>query len=419
MSGNQLEEKVASSSELPTEQAVTALRDVILGDYPNDAESIKAKELAIQKLSDLYANEKDAAALKELLTELRPLFSAFTKAKTAKVVRTIIETIARVPDSTQLQLEVCKEQVEWAKSEKRTFLRQRIEARLANLYLGSKDFSAALALISRLLSEVKRLDDKLLLLDIHLLESRTHHALRNLPKAKAALTAARTAANAIYVPPAAQAEIDLQSGTLHAEEKDYKTAYSYFFEAFEALNSLDDPKATLALKYMLLSKVMMKDADDVPSLVSSKAGLKHAGTDVDAMLAIAKAYKERSLQDFQAALSAHEAQLMGDPIVRAHLSALYDTLLEGNLARLIEPFSRVEIAHLAELIQLPVDLVLNKLSQMILDKKFAGTLDQGAGCLEVFEDAPPDAVYPAALDTFANMSRVVDTLFLRSQKIVV
>lgn len=45
MSGQKLTEQVASSSELPTEQAVASLRDVILGKNSNDAESVKAKEL--------------------------------------------------------------------------------------------------------------------------------------------------------------------------------------------------------------------------------------------------------------------------------------------------------------------------------------------------------------------------------------
>jgi hypothetical protein len=44
MSGAQLEEKVASSIELPTQQAIEVLRDIILGEYPNDADSLKAKE---------------------------------------------------------------------------------------------------------------------------------------------------------------------------------------------------------------------------------------------------------------------------------------------------------------------------------------------------------------------------------------
>jgi len=443
-----------STNSPPPAAALESLRSVALGDPTNsDAEVAKIKDRAIQKLSDVYAAVGNAEAVAGLLTELRPSFATLPKAKTAKIVRTVIDTMAKVPDSTQLQLEVCKEQVEWAKQEKRTFLRQRIEARLANLYLEIRDFTSALSLISTLLTEVKRLDDKLLLVDIHLLESRVHHALRNLPKAKAALTAARTAANSIYIPPSLQAEIDLQSGTLHADERDYKTAYSYFFEAFEQKNALDDPKAVFCLKYMLLCKIMMNDSEEVPSIISGKAGLKYIGlqvgcdtglppphpslpetsvfqpigthrfgnflSQIDAIKAVAKAHQDRSLSDFQVAIDGHKAELVEDPIVHTHLSELYGTLLEQNLCRLIEPFTRVEIQHIADLIKLPLKDVEQKLSLMILDKKFAGTLDQGAGCLEVFEPPTEDAIYPTALKTFGNMERVIESLFVRSQKIIV
>ena len=71
------------------------------------------------------------------------------------------------------------------------------------------------------------------------------------------MTSARTAANSIYCPPQLQARLDLQSGILHAEDKDYTTAYSYFFETFENMSTQDDPDALGALKYMLLCKVML------------------------------------------------------------------------------------------------------------------------------------------------------------------
>lgn len=54
---------------------------------------------------------------------------------------------------------------------------------------------------------------------------------------------------------------------------------------------------------MILCKVLNETASEVPALLSSKIGLRHAGVDLEAMATIAKAAKIRSLEDFQAAVS--------------------------------------------------------------------------------------------------------------------
>nr|NVI77869.1 regulatory particle non-ATPase 6 [Cucujiformia] len=225
-----------------------------------------------------------------------------------------------------------KECIEWAKEERRTFLRQSLEARLIALYFDTGMFAEALLLGSTLLKELKKLDDKNLLVEVQLLESKTYHALSNLPKARAALTSARTTANAIYCPPKMQAALDLQSGILHAaDERDFKTAYSYFYEAFEGFDSVESSKALTALKYMLLSKIMLNNPEDVQQIVSGKLAIKYAGRDIDAMKAVAQASHKRSLADFQQAVKMYKHELEDDVIVRAHLGTLYDNMFEQNL----------------------------------------------------------------------------------------
>lgn len=43
------------------------------------------------------------------------------------------------------------------------------------------------------------------------------------------------------------------------------------------------------------------------------------------------------------ALTEYTKELRDDPIINTHLAKLYDNLLEQNLIRVIEPFSRVQV----------------------------------------------------------------------------
>jgi 26S proteasome regulatory subunit N6 len=218
----------------------------------------------------------------------------------------LIDYFSDIPNSTDTQIAVTKENIEWARGEKRIFLKQNLETRLIGLYYDTRAYREALPLIDTLLMELKRLDDKMILTEVHLLESRVNHAISNFPKAKASLTSARTSANAIYCPPLLQAQLDLQSGVLHAEDKDYTTAYSYFFETLEGLSSQEDSKAPSALKYMLLCKIMLNLTDDINSIIEGKMAQKYPGRDIEAMKAVAKAHEERSLEKFEIALQEYK-----------------------------------------------------------------------------------------------------------------
>ncbi|XP_071262978.1 26S proteasome non-ATPase regulatory subunit 11-like [Salvelinus alpinus] len=309
----------------------------------SDEEAVCVKEQSILELGGLLAKTGQAAELGGLLKYVRPFLNSISKAKAARLVRSLLELFLDMEAATGQEVELCLECIEWAMAEKITFLRQALEARLvSSLYFDTKRYQEALHLGTQLLQELKKMDDKALLVEVQLLESKTYHGLSNLPKARAALTSARTTANGIYCPPKLQAALDMQSGIIHAAEEDWKTAYSYFYEAFEGYDSIDHPRAITALKYMLLCKIMLNLPEEVQGLVSGKLALRHAGRQTDSLKCVAQASNNRSLDDFEKALTEYRGELRDDSIISTHLTTLYDNLLEQNLIRVIEPFSRVQ-----------------------------------------------------------------------------
>ncbi|CUM62938.1 uncharacterized protein PRCAT00000498001 [Priceomyces carsonii] len=378
---------------------------------------LQEQEASILELGKIYQIQGDKSKLKNLITESRVVLGNFAKSKTAKIVKTLIEDFEKIPDSLDLQIAATRESIQWSIDSRLTFLRQSLQLKLSALLYEKGHYQEALKNITELLSEYKKLDDKSSLVEVQLLESKIYLALRNLPKSKAALTSARTSANSIYCPTLLQAELDCQSGILNAEDHDYKTAFSYFYESFEGFNSQDNSQAIVVLKYMLLTKVMLNLVDDINSILSHKNVKKYQSRDIDAMKSIANAYSNRSLKDFENSLSTYSSELKSDPIIKNHFNALYDNLVEQNLLKIIESYSCVELSHISKTIGLNIQQVEGKLSQMILDKVFYGVLDQGNGWLIIYDEPRKDAAYDASLELVKNLSTAVDLLYEKASSL--
>lgn len=413
-----LEEARVASSKGNFQVAETKYKSIIATRPSEDQDDTKSnnkllqeQEAAIIELGKIYQGESQPQDLAQLITDSRSVLGNFAKLKTAKIVRTLIEDFDTIPNVVDLQIQAIKESIEWAVASKLSFLRQYLQLKLSSSLYEKGLYQEALKLITDLLREYKKLDDKSSLVEVQLLESKIYHALRNIPKSRAALTSARTSANSIYCPTLLQAELDCQSGILNAEDKDYKTAFSYFFESFEGYNMQEDSRAIVVLKYMLLTKIMLNLIDDVNSILNSKNVLKYQSKDIDAMKSTATAYANRSLKEFENSLITFSSELKSDPIIKTHFNALYDNLLEQNLLKIIESYSVVELSHISKSIGLNLQQVEGKLSQMILDKVFYGVLDQGNGWLIIYDEPRKDASYEASLDLVKNLSNVVDLLY--------
>lgn len=287
--------------------------------------------------------------------------------------------------------ELCKELITFCQEANNISMKNRIQTRLAEIYLIHGYHNLALEVVHKALVDLKRYEDNLGLIVIQLIESKVHYATKGITKAKAALTSVKTLCTKVYIEPKLQAEIDMHAGIISLHEKDYNLAYSYFYETFDVYNipHIKKPKKALkALQYMILSKIMGGMIEDVNGIILGKSARNYYGNEIEALKAITDSVKEKSVASLKENIHKYSHVLLNDEVIVHHLAKLQNDLLEKNLIKIIQPYSVVEIEFVTGSIGLPYFEILTKLSQMILDKKINGILDQGRGSLIIYEETP-------------------------------
>ena len=131
----------------------------------DDEMKIKTVEHGLSSMGKFLAKQNKAKELAALIKSIRPFLGVVSKAKASKIVRELVDTFLDMGSATGLEIPLCLECIEWAKSEKRTFLTQALEGRLIQLYHANGEYTQALATVNRVMKELKKMDDKQLLME--------------------------------------------------------------------------------------------------------------------------------------------------------------------------------------------------------------------------------------------------------------
>lgn len=107
-----LKEALEAAEELAQShpsKAITAFHAIVNTPDREDDAAQRLKEEAIYRLAKLHADAHQFQEVMLLLKTSDVFFAQIPKAKTAKIVRTIIDIVTKVPDSVDLQVDLCRE----------------------------------------------------------------------------------------------------------------------------------------------------------------------------------------------------------------------------------------------------------------------------------------------------------------------
>ncbi|ORD94372.1 PSD11 [Enterospora canceri] len=324
----------------------------------------------------------------EMLTSLQDDWSGLSTARLTKIFKQIFGTISIGTDNYEGVIRLLNGLIDW--SGDRMLLKSDLECKLIYVYLTTGMYKETLDLIKVTVKRLKKFEDKINLIRVFLYESRAYYELKNLNMAKSALTAARALAVSVTTPSSLQAQIDLLNGMFLVDEKYRESATGYFVEAIEGFQLDKMPEnAKLPLVYLVLCKMLDNKVDELKGLMQNKyvRNLQNENENemLQVLIELAQISKHRDVVKYKGILADRSGLLQQNLFILKHLNLHYNELLNQNILKIVEPYSRVKITFIASKLNFEESLIEDKLRMMILDKAIYGILDHRTQSLILYE----------------------------------
>lgn len=348
-------------------------------------ETNEQKEEYVFEIARTLIKNNEFEKLSNLIITLSKHWTGISTARLTKIIKRIFFEIKITYEIFENLHMFLKSLIDWAGDKK--LLKLDLECKLIGVYLSAGKYRECLESISNVSKDLKKYDDKVNLISLYVYESRAYYELQDFGRAKSSLTSARALAVSSACPSELQAQIDLLNGMYLSDEHTFDTAISYFMESLEGfLQDKSMGNARVALRYIILNKILCFKFDDINTILSAKYVSEIKDDQfVGILCSISKICKKRDVHAYNEILANNAPVLEGDAYTTRHLLYLYNILLDQNILKIIEPYSHVKISFVASKLNLSENVIEDKLRKMILDDVISGILDHDTQCLILYD----------------------------------
>jgi len=170
-------------------------------------------------------------------------------------------------------------------------------------------------------------------------------------------------------------------GRMYMAEKNWDKALKDFYEAFLSLVECGAGNANHMLKYTVFSAMLANS--EIDHLGTLEAKVYATDPMIIAMSDLKKAAAANDIKDLVRVMSDKNVNLLGDPLFRQYKDDLLRNSYLHALVSLCMPYKSVRLAYLASELQVSEQEIRSLLSELILEDRITGQIDQVKGMVEL------------------------------------